>query len=133
VKGSVESFFLLGSTINSQGTSSQEIRHRRALGRAARKALGKILRCCDVSIPTKLRILQAMVFPVTLHGSKSWTLKKQERKRIDVLVLEKIPEWTMDSQENKPMGHQANQPRALTQGTNDQAQIVPVQTLWGRL
>ncbi|XP_053137973.1 uncharacterized protein LOC128338873 [Hemicordylus capensis] len=76
----VESFCLLGLTVNSQGSSSQEIRCRLALGRVAMKALERILRCRDVSIPTKIRVVQTMVFPMTLYECESWTSKKQEKE-----------------------------------------------------
>lgn len=78
----VDNFCLLGSTINCKIRTSQEICHKLASGRAAIKALEKILRYCDTSIPTKIRLVKAMVFPVMFRGRRSWTLKKQDRKHI---------------------------------------------------
>ncbi|XP_053117089.1 uncharacterized protein LOC128329604 isoform X3 [Hemicordylus capensis] len=83
----LDRFCLLESTVNSKGSSSQEISCRLALGRVEMKALERLFRCRDVSTPTKIRSVQTMVFPVTLYGCENWTLKKQGRKNIDTFEL----------------------------------------------
>ena len=68
----VDSFCLLGSIINNKGSSSQEIRHRLALSRPRIKGLGKIFSYNGVSLQTKIRTVQAVVFSVVLYGCESW-------------------------------------------------------------
>lgn len=63
-------FFFLGFTINNKGNGRQVVCCRPALGRFAMKPLEKIFRCRDRSMPTKIRIVQAMIFPVGLYGNK---------------------------------------------------------------
>lgn len=67
----VGSFCLLGSIINSKGTCNEEIYYRLAFGRATMKGLEKIFKFHSMSIPTKIRIVQAMIFPAIFYGSKS--------------------------------------------------------------
>lgn len=110
----VDSFCLLESTFNGEGTSNQDTFHRLAHGRTAMMAVEKKFLCWDKSIPTKIRIMKTMVFPMTLYRSKTWTLKKQSRKSVEIrnLVME-ISENTMDSQGNEQMDHQTNQDISL--------------------
>lgn len=66
---------------------NQETHHRLELGGAAMKALKKILSCWGISISTKIQVVQAMVFHMTICGSESWTLKKQNRNSINAFEL----------------------------------------------
>lgn len=75
--------YISGSTINNKGTSNQEILCRSALPRAAMKALEKIYKCHDAPIHIKIRIVQAMLFPLSLCESAVWTSKKQYIKITD--------------------------------------------------
>lgn len=70
-------------TINNKGKSSQEILCQLAFGTVAMKTLKKRFRCCGMSIPTKIKIMQAIVFPITVYGNISWIWK--DRKNSDVL------------------------------------------------
>uniref|UniRef100_A0A670IH13 ribonuclease H n=1 Tax=Podarcis muralis TaxID=64176 RepID=A0A670IH13_PODMU len=83
----VRDFTFLGSMITADGDSSHEIKRRLLLGRRAMTGLNSILRSRDVTLPTKVRIVKAMVFPVVMYGSESWTIKKADRRRIDAFEL----------------------------------------------
>ncbi|KAK9403294.1 Reverse transcriptase domain-containing protein [Crotalus adamanteus] len=83
----VTDFIFLGSKITSDGDCSQEIKRRLLLGRKAMANLDSILKSRDITLPTKVRIVQAMVFPVAMYGCESWTIRKAERKRIEAFEL----------------------------------------------
>ena len=74
----VRDFTFLGSKIIADGDSSHEIRRRSLLGSKAITNLDSILRSRDVSLPTKVHLLKAMVFPLVMYGCESWTIKKAE-------------------------------------------------------
>ena len=78
-------FIFLGSKITVDGDCSHEIKRRLLLGRKATINLNNILQCRDIPLPTKVRIIKAMIFPVVVYGFESWTKKKAECQRIDVL------------------------------------------------
>ena len=80
-------FILLGSKITADGDCSHEIERRLLLGRKVMTNLDSIFKSTDITLPTKVRLVKAMVFPVVMYGCKSWTLKKTERRRIDVFEL----------------------------------------------
>ena len=71
-------FILGGSKITADGECSQEIKRRLLLGRKAMTNLDSILRSRDITLPTKVNLVKAMVFPVVMYGCESWTLKKAE-------------------------------------------------------
>ena len=77
----VKGFVYLGSVINLNGDCSQEIKRRLRLGRAAMKELGKIIKCKEVSLETKAKIIHTLIFPITMYGPESWTVKKADRKK----------------------------------------------------
>ncbi|XP_049709425.1 uncharacterized protein LOC126058367 isoform X1 [Elephas maximus indicus] len=83
----VKDFILLGSTINSHGSSSQEIKRHIALGKSAAKDLFKELKSKDVTLKTKVRLTQAMVFSITSCACESWTMNKEDQRRIDTFEL----------------------------------------------
>ena len=72
-------FIFLGSKITADGVCSQEIKRHLLLGRKAMTHLDSILKSRDISLPTKVRLVKAMVFPVVMYGCESWTVKKAER------------------------------------------------------
>ena len=80
-------FIFLGSKITAGGDCSYEIKRHLFLGRKAVTNLDSILKCRDITLPTKLCLVKAMVFPVVMYGCESWTIKKVERWRIDVFEL----------------------------------------------
>ena len=75
----VTDFIFLGSKITMDGDCSHEIRRRLPLGRKAMTNLDSILKSRDITLPTKVSIVKAMVFPVVMYGCESWTVKKAER------------------------------------------------------
>uniref|UniRef100_A0A670K5H4 ribonuclease H n=1 Tax=Podarcis muralis TaxID=64176 RepID=A0A670K5H4_PODMU len=83
----VRDLTFLGSMITADGDSSHEIKRRLLLGRKAMANLGSILKIRDITLPTKVCIVKAMVFPVVMYGSESWTIKKADRRRIDAFEL----------------------------------------------
>ena len=80
-------FLLGGSKITADGDCSHEIKRRLLLGRKVMTNLGSIFKSRDVTLPTKIRLVKAMVFPVVMYGCESWTVKKAERRRIDAFEL----------------------------------------------
>ena len=80
-------FILGGSKITADGDCSQEIKRRLLLGRKVMTNLDSILKSRDITLPTKVRLGKAMVFPVVMYGCESWTVKKAERQRIDAFEL----------------------------------------------
>ncbi|CAF2089884.1 unnamed protein product [Rotaria magnacalcarata] len=83
----VPDFIFLGSKIHRDGDCSNEIKRRLLLGRKAMMNLEKILKCRDITLSTKVRIANAMVFPVVTYGCESWTIKKADRRKIDAFEL----------------------------------------------
>jgi len=83
----VRDFIFLGSKISIDGLCSHEIKRRLLLGRKAMTNLDSILKSRDISLPTKVHLVKAMVFPVVMYGCKSWTIKKAEHWRIDAFEL----------------------------------------------
>ena len=83
----VKDFVFLGSKITADGDSSYEIKRRLHLGRKAMTNLDSILKSRDITLPTKVRLVKAMIFPVVMYGHESWTVKKAEHQRIDAFEL----------------------------------------------
>ena len=77
----------LGSKITADGDCSHEIKRRLLLGRKVMTKLDSILKSRDIALPTKVRLVKAMVFSVVMYGCESWTVKKAERRRIDAFEL----------------------------------------------
>ena len=83
----VRDFIFLGSKITADGDCSHSIKRRLLLGKKVMTNLDSILKSRDVTLPTKIRLVKAMVFPVVVYGCESWTVKKAERRRIDTFEL----------------------------------------------
>ena len=83
----VADFIILGSKITADGDYSHEIRRRLCLGRKVMTNPDSIFKSRDITLPTKVHLVKVMVFPVVMHGSESWTVKKAERRRIDAFEL----------------------------------------------
>ena len=80
-------FVFLGSRITADGDCSLEIKRRLLLGRKAMTNLDSILKSRDITLPTKVYLVKAMVFTVVMYGCENWTLKKAEHRRIDAFEL----------------------------------------------
>ena len=83
----VSDFIFLGSKITSDGDCSHEIKRRLLLGRKVMTNLDSILKSRDITLPTKVLLVKAVVFPIVMYGCESWTVKKAERQRIDAFEL----------------------------------------------
>ena len=84
---SVADFILGGSKITADGDCSHEIKRHLLLGRTVMTNLDSILKSRDITLPIKVRLVKAMVFPVVMYGCESWTVKKAKRKRMDAFEL----------------------------------------------
>ena len=82
-----QTLFFLGSKITADGDCSHEIKRRLLLGRDVMTNLDSIFKSRDITLPTKVRLVKAMVFPVVMYGCESWTVKKAELRRIDGFEL----------------------------------------------
>ena len=80
-------YILGGSKITADGDCSHEIKRRLPLGRKVMTNLDSIFKSRDITLPTKFRLVKAMVFPAVVYGCESWTMKKAERRRIDAVEL----------------------------------------------
>ena len=83
----VTDFIFLSSKIIADGDCSHEIKRRLFLGRKAMTNLDNMLKSRDITLPTKVHLVKAMVFPVVMYGCESWTIKKVEQRRIDAFEL----------------------------------------------
>ena len=101
----VTDFIFLGSRITADGDCSHESKRCLLLGRKVMTNLDSILKSRDVTLPTKIHLVKAMVFPVVTYGCESWTIKKPEHKRIDVFELRswRRLESPLDYKEIKPV------------------------------
>ena len=83
----VTDFILRGSKITADGDCSHDIKRRLLLGRKVMTNLDSILKSRDITLPTKVHLVKAMVFPVVMYECESWTIKKAERRRIDAFEM----------------------------------------------
>ena len=108
----VSDFIFLDSKITADGDCSHEIKRRLLLGRRVVTNLDSIFKSRDITLPTKVRLVKAMVFPVVMYGCESWTVKKAECRRIDAfelfVVLEKTLESPLDCKEIQPVHPKGN-------------------------
>ena len=111
-KETVTGFILGGSKITAHGDCSHEIKRRLLLGRKVMTKLHSILESRDITLPTKICLVKAMVFPVVMYGCESWIIKKAECQRMDAfltVVLEKTLERPLDCKEIQPVHPKGNQ------------------------
>ena len=122
-------FIFLGSKITANGECSHEIKRHFFLGIKAMTNLDSVLRNRDITLPTKLHLVKAMVFPVVMYGYESWTTLKEgwvPRNRCSwTVMLEKTLESPLDCKENKPVNPKGNQPWIFTGRTDAESP-----TLW---
>ena len=83
----VADFMFLGSKITADGDCSHEIKRCLLLGRKVMTNLNSILKSRDITLPTKIHLVKAMIFPVVMYGCEIWTLKKAEHQRTDAFEL----------------------------------------------
>ena len=108
----VSDFIFWGSKITADGDCRHEIKRHLLLGRKVMTNLDSILKSRDITLPTKVHLVEAMVFPVVMYGYESWTIKKAECRRIDVSELWcwrrlwRVP-WTKEIKPVIPKGNQS--------------------------
>ena len=85
--GNSDRLFFFGSKITANGGCSHEIKRCLFLGRKVMTNLGSILKGRDITLPTKVHLVKAMIFPVVMYGCESWTIKKAQHQRIDAFEL----------------------------------------------
>ena len=105
-------FYFGGLQITADGNCSREIERHLLLGRKVMANLDIMLKSRDITLPTKVHLVKAVVFPVVMYGCESCTRKKVERQRIDafeLLVLEKTLESPLDCKEIQPVNPKGNQ------------------------
>ena len=91
--------YFLGSKITADGDCSHEIKRHLLLGKKVMTNLDSIFKSRDITLPTKVRLVKAMVFPVVMYGCESWTIKKAECRRIDAFELGPKVKWQLRSKE----------------------------------
>ena len=103
----------MGSRITADDDCSHEIKRRFFLGRKVMTNIDSILKNRDITLPTKVCLVKAMVFPVVMYGFESWTVKKAECQKIDTFelwVLEKTLESPLDCKEIQPVHSKGDKP-----------------------
>ena len=125
----VSDFIFLGSKIIADGDCSHETKRCLFLGRKVMTNLDSIFKSRDITLPTKVHLVKAMVFPVVMYGCDSWTVKKAERRRIDAFEMWcwRTLESPLDCKEIQPVHSKGDQPWDFF-GRNDAKAETPV--LW---
>ena len=121
----VTDFILGGSKIPADGDCSHEIKRCSLLGRKVTTNLDNILKGRGITLPTKVYLVKAMVFPVVMYGCEHWTIKKAKRRRIDAFELWcwKTLESPLDSKEIQPAHPKGNQSWIFIGRTDAEAEI----------
>ena len=125
-KWKLTDFIFLGSKITVDGDYSHKIKRYLLLGRKAMTNLNSILKIRDITLPTKVHLVKATVFPVVRYGCESWTVKKAEglRRCFQIVVLEKTLERSLDSKEIKPVNPKGSQPWKFIGRTDAEAEAL---------
>ena len=125
----VSDFILLGSEITADGDYTHEIKRRLLLGRKVMTNLDSIFKSRDITLPTKVRLVKAMVFPVVMYGCESWAVKKSsaEESMLLTVVLEKTLESPLDFKEIQPAHSEGDQPWDFLGRTDAKAETL---ALW---
>ena len=98
-----------GSKITADGDCSHEIKRHLLLGRKVMTNLDNILKSRDITLPTKVHLVKALIFPVVVYGCESWTIKKAEHRRVDAGELEKTLQSPLNCKEIQPVHPKGNQ------------------------
>ena len=120
----VADFIFGGSKITADGDCSHEIKRHLLLERKVMTNLDNILKSKDITLPTKVRLVKAMVFPVVMYGYESWTIKKAERRRIDAFELWccRRLEIPLDCKKIQPVHSKGDQSRVFIGRTHVEAE-----------
>ena len=122
----VSDFILGGSKITADGDCSHEIKRRFLLGRKVITNLDSIFKIRDITLPTEVRLVKAMVFPVVMYRCESWTVKKAESRRIDAFKLWcwRTLESPLDCKEIQPVHSEGDQPWDFFGGNDAEAETL---------
>ena len=115
----VTGFILRGSKITADCDCCHEVKRHLLLGRKVMTNLDSILKSRDITLPTKVRLVKAMVFPAVMYGCESWTIKKAECRRIDAFELwcwRRLFESPLDCKEIQPVHSEGDQPWDFLEG-----------------
>ena len=127
----VADFIFLSSKIPADGDCSHEIKRRLLLGRKVMTNLDSMLKSRDITLPTKVHLVKAMVFPVVMYGYESWTMKKTERRRIYAFELwcwrRLLRVSPLDCKEKQPVHSKGDQSWVFIGKTDVEAETL---TLW---
>ena len=119
-------FIFLSSKVTVNGNCSHEMKRHLLLGKKSLKNLDSMLNSRDITLPTKVRVVKAMFFPVVMYGYESWTIKKAEHQLTNwcfqTVVLEKTPESLLDCREIQPVHPKGNQPWIFIGKTDAEAE-----------
>ena len=121
----VSDFIFWCSKITVDGDCSYEIKRHLLLGRKVMTNLDSIFKSRDITLPTKVRLVKAMVFPVVMYGCESWTVKKAEHQRIDAFDLwcwRRLFESPLDCKEIQPVHSEGDQPWVFIGRTDAKAE-----------
>ena len=121
----VADFIFLGFKITADGECSHEIKRRLLLGRKVKTNLDSTLKSRDIALPTKVRLVKAMVFPVIMYGCESWTVKKAEHQRINAFELwcwRRLFESPLDCKESQPVHPKGDQSWVFIRRTDVEAE-----------
>ena len=120
----VTDFIFLDSKITADGDCSQEIKRHLLLGRRAMTHLDSILKSRDITLPTKVCLVKAMVFPVVMYGCEIWTIKKAEHRIVDAFELWVGEDFweSLNSKEIQPVHLKLNQPWIFIRRTDAEAE-----------
>ena len=122
----VTDFTFGGSKITADGDCSHEIERYLLLGRKVMTNLDNILKRRDITLPTKICLVKAMVFPVVMYGCESWTIKKAEHQRMDAFELwcwRRLFESPLDCKEIQPVNHKGNECWIFIGRTDAEAEV----------
>ena len=126
----------LGSKITADDDRSHEIKRRLLLGRKVMTNLDSIFKSRDITLPTKVHLVKAMVFLIVTYGCESWTVKKAKHRRIDAFelwVLEKTLKSPLDCKEIQPVHPKGDQPWVFTGRTDAKAETAVLWPLMRRV
>ena len=115
----VRDFIFLDSKITADGDCSHEIKRRLLLGRKVMTNLDSIYKSRDITLPTNVRLVKAMVFPVVMYGCESWTIKKAQHRRIDAFELwcwRRLLRSPLDCKEIQPVHPKGNHTDSSLEG-----------------
>ena len=120
----VADFIFLGSKITADGDCSHEIKRHLLLGRKVMTNLDSILKSRNITLPTKVRLVKAMVFPVVMYGCENWTIKKAECQRMDAFELwcRRRLESPLEYKEFQPVHPKGDQSWVFIGGTDVEAE-----------